>query len=336
MKQFLAILGFLTLLAANSQMGARSQSTAPAPRVIRVLCLPARPLALVVAREQRLFEKYGIDVQVEVASNSEALRAGLANEKFDVAHAAVDNAVALAEKEGTDVVVFMGGEGSTNELIAQPSVHAIAELRGKTVIVDAPTTAYALQLKKILLQNHMQSGRDYQIQAVGSTPLRLLALREHQEYAAALLGPPTSLVAKHDGFLSLGTTERFIGPYQAIAGFSRRAWASQNRNLLVSYIAAYVEAQRWIQDSAHQGEVVALLGREFKISEDLAQETYAAWIIAPQGLQRDARIDLGGFRTVLNLRAELENTWQGKVPAPDQYYDPTFYDAAFRRINAVN
>ena len=336
MKRFFPILGFLTLLSLNSQMGARSQSTGTDTRVIRVLCLPARPLALVVAREQHLFEKYGIEVQAEVATNSEALRAGLAEEKFDVAHAAVDNAVALAEKNATDVVVIMGGEGSTNELIAQPTVHSIAELRGKTVIVDAPRTAYALQLRKILLLNQLEAERDYQSKAVGSTPLRLAALREHPEYAASILGPPTSLVAKHDGFLSLGTTETFLGPYQAIGGFTRRAWARQNHTLLVGYIAAYVEAQRWIQDPDHKGEVLTLLEREFKLSDALAIETYDAWIMAPQGLQRDSRIDLRGFQTVLNLRAELEHTWNGKVPAPEQYYDSTFYDAALRRINAVN
>lgn len=177
MKRYFSILGFLSLLCLDSQ-SARRQSTGTDARVIRVLCLPARPLALVVAREQHIFEKFGIEVQAEVASNSEALRAGLADEKFDLAHAAVDNAVALAEKNATDVVVVMGGEGSTNELIAQPTVHSIAELRGKTVIVDAPRTAYALQLRKMLLRSQLQVGRDYQIKAVGSTPVRLAALRE--------------------------------------------------------------------------------------------------------------------------------------------------------------
>jgi len=335
MKRWFAILALLSLLPTNSQMTARTEAIEPSPQVLRVLCLPVRPLALIVAQEQHFFEKYGIEVQAEVAANSEVLRAGLAGEKFDVAHAAVDNAVALVEQNGADVVVIMGGEGSTNELIAQATVHSIGGLRGQTVIVDAPNTAYALQLKMILRQNQLQAERDYQIKAVGSTPLRLAALREHKEYAASILGPPTSLVAKHDGFVSLGSTQEFIGAYQAIGGFARREWARQNRDLLVNYIAAFVEAQRWIQEPAHRGEIVALLQKEFKISADLAKETYDAWIIAPQGLQRDARIDLAGFQTVLNLRAELENTWQGKAPAPGKYYDATYYDAALERIKAA-
>jgi ABC-type nitrate/sulfonate/bicarbonate transport system substrate-binding protein len=333
MKRCLALSSLLSLLATTCEISAPKSSSPP--RVIRVLCLPSRPLALVVGEEQRLFEKFAIQVQAEMATSSDALRAGLAEAQFDLAHAAVDNAVALVEKNGVDVVVFVGGEGSTNELIAQPTLHSIAELRGLTVIVDAPTTAYALQLKKILLLYQLEADRDYQIKAVGSTPLRLAALRAHKEYAASILGPPTSLMAKHEGFLSLGSTENFLGPYQAIAGFARRAWAGQNRDVLVDYIAAFVEAQRWIQDPAHEREVVALLEKEFKISRDLAKEAYDAWIVAPQGLERDARIDFEGFQTVLDLRAQLENTWQGKTPAPGKYYDPTYYDAALRKIHAA-
>ena len=64
---------------------------------------------------------------------------------------------------------------STNELIAQPDIHSVADLRGKTVIVDAPNTAYALQLKKILLLSTLKAGRDYEIKPIGATPLRLPA-----------------------------------------------------------------------------------------------------------------------------------------------------------------
>ncbi len=144
---------FLYWLAALVVFAA-SATTFPAGqrlRAIRAICLPGRPLPIVVAGLHGTFVKYGVEVQTEVAPNSDALRAGLASGKFDVAHAAVDNAVAMVETAGADVVIVLGGEGSTNELIAQPEIHSIRDLRGRTLIVDAPDTAYALQLKKILL-----------------------------------------------------------------------------------------------------------------------------------------------------------------------------------------
>jgi ABC-type nitrate/sulfonate/bicarbonate transport system substrate-binding protein len=297
------------------------------------MCLPARPLALTVALEQGLFAKHGVEVQAQIAANSEELRGALAAGSVDLAHAAVDNAVALVEKAHVEVVVVMGGEGSTNELIAQPGTESVEELRGGTVIVDAPTTAYAIQLKKILLLRGLQSGRDYQIKSVGGTPLRLAAMRENKDYAASILGPPTSLIAKQEGFVSLGTTQSFLGPYQAAGAFARRSWANENRNLLTGYIAAYIEAQHWILDSAHKEQVIALLAKEFHLSDALAKEAYDSWIVAPGGLQPDAKIDLGGFANVLRLRAEMEHTWSGETPAPEKYYDSSYYDAAVLKLS---
>ena len=40
-----------------------------------------------------------------------------------------------------------------------------ADLRGRTLVVDAPDTAYALQLKKILAQHGLKEG-DYKINPV--------------------------------------------------------------------------------------------------------------------------------------------------------------------------
>jgi ABC-type nitrate/sulfonate/bicarbonate transport system substrate-binding protein len=331
MKPFVVLIFLVILFLVCLLPDSRARLAKPTSHVIRVMCLPTRPLALTVALEQGLFVRRGVEVQAQVATNSDELRGALAAGSVDLAHAAVDNAVALAEKAHVDVVVVLGGEGSTNELIAQPGIASVESLRGHTVIADAPTTAYAIQLKKILLMKGLQADRDYRIKAVGGTPLRLAAMRENKDYAASILGPPTSLIAKHEGFVSLGTTQQFLGAYQAVGGFVRRSWAQENRDVLTGYIAAYVEAQRWILDPAHKEQVIALLEKEFKLSEALAKEAYDKWIVSPGGLEPDAKIDLDGFANVLKLRAETEHTWNGATPAPERYYDPSYYDAALLR-----
>jgi len=63
--------------------------------------------------------------------NSDVLRASLAAGKGDLAYLAVDNAVAMVELAHQDVVIVMGGEGSQNELIAQPEIKIIKDLAGK-------------------------------------------------------------------------------------------------------------------------------------------------------------------------------------------------------------
>ena len=253
-----------------------------------------------------------------------------------MAHAAVDNEVAMYESGDTDVAIVMGGEGSTNELIAQAGIHAISDLRGKTLIVDAPHTAYALQLKKILLSNGMRPGRDYELKPVGSTPVRLQAMRDNKAYAASMLGVPTSILARADGFVSLGNTQNLIGAYQGIGAFVKRSWAKDNSALLINYIAASVEAQRWLMASANKQKTIALMQKEWKLTPEVAAQTYAAEIEVPGGFEKDARFDLDGFRNVLKIRAEVEGQWQGTPPSPERYFDLSYYDVALSSIKSGN
>jgi ABC-type nitrate/sulfonate/bicarbonate transport system substrate-binding protein len=303
----------------------------PVLETVRVISIPGIPLPVVVAKEHGIFGEHGLEVQAEAAPNSGALRAALATGEAAIAHAAVDNALAMDET--ADVAIVMGGESSLNELIAQPSIHSLTELRGKIVIVDAPNTAFALQLKKILLDNGLRAGRDYEIKPAGTTPQRLEAMQQHKEYAASILGPPTSILAKREGFVRLASTQDFVGAYQAGGAFVTRPWAHDHANTLVRYLAACIEAQRWLLGPANQQQVADLLMKHWHLPAPVAQETYRL-MKDQRWFEDDARLDLDAFRNVLKLRAEVEGQWDGRPPAPEKYYDPSYYQKALAKLDA--
>jgi ABC-type nitrate/sulfonate/bicarbonate transport system substrate-binding protein len=309
--------------------GARAQTASS--QQIRVLTLLGRPIQFVVADKQGLFTKYGLDVVNDNKKNSDELRADLAAGKGDVAYLAVDNAVAMVELAHQDVAIVMGGEGSQNELIAQKDIKSITDLRGKTLIVDAPNTAYALQMKKILLLSGLAAGKDYEIKPFGATPQRLIAMREQKDFAGSMLGPPVSLVAKHEGFVSLGSVQQLIGPYQAAGIFTQRAWAKDHRELLVALLSACIEAQRWLMNPANKQQVIDLLASQYHLAPEIAAEDYEITMTHPGGFAKDAQFDLRGFENVLKLRAEVEGQWGGHPPSPDKYYDPSYYQAALTK-----
>jgi ABC-type nitrate/sulfonate/bicarbonate transport system substrate-binding protein len=309
--------------------GARAQNTPP--QQVHVLTLLGRPIQFVIADKQGLFAKYGLEVANDNKKNSDELRADLAAGKGDVAYLAVDNAVAMVELAHQDVVIVMGGEGSQNELIAQPDIKSISDLRGKTLIVDAPNTAYALQMKKILSLNGLTAGKDYEIKPFGATPQRLVALREQKGFAGSMLGPPVSLVAKHEGFVSLGSVQQLIGPYQAAGFFTQRAWAKEHRDLLVALLSACIEAQRWLMNPANKRQVIDLLAAQYHLTPEIAAEDYEITMNHPGGFAKDSQFDLQGFENVLKLRAEVEGQWGGHPPSPDKYYDPSYYQAALTK-----
>jgi ABC-type nitrate/sulfonate/bicarbonate transport system substrate-binding protein len=318
-------------VVAVSMAVAVAESPAPPVRVIGLGGL----LPIAVARAHGTFARYGVEVAAETAPSSDVLRASLADGRADIAYAAVDNAVAMVESRAADVVIVLGGEGGTlNELIAQPGIASIADLRGRTLLVDAPTTAYALQLRKIVLAHGIQPGRDCELKPIGGTPQRLAAMREHKEYAATMLAPPSSVVAKHEGFGSLGSVQTLIGAYQGIGAFARRQWARDHAHTLERYLAGYLEAHRWLMDPANRDEVIALFAKDAGVPRAIAAEIYQLNIRTPGGYAKDARFDIGGFRNVLALRADVEGQWGGTPPEPETYYDETYYRAALSRLAA--
>jgi ABC-type nitrate/sulfonate/bicarbonate transport system substrate-binding protein len=158
-------------------------------------------------------------------------------------------------------------------------------------------------------------------------------MQEHKEYAGSMLGPPSSIIAKQEGFVSLAKVQDVIGPYQAAGYFAQRKWALDNKENLDNYLAAIIEAQRWLMDPANKQQVIDLWISEFHMKPEIAAATYESSVNAPGGFEKDAALDIEGFKNVLQLRAEIEGQWGGHPPSVEKYYDPSFYNAALKKAS---
>jgi len=309
-------------------------TAASAQTPLRVKMFPgAQALPVIAAASQGIFERHGLKVEVLFTVNSQEQRDGLASGDFQIAQAAVDNAVAMVELAKQDVIIVTGGDSSMNEFFVQPDVRSYADLRGQTLLVDAPNTAYALQLKKILLMNGLKENADYKIYPIGGTALRLKGLREKKEYKAAMLNPPFSVDAKAAGLKSMGRAADLLGAYQATGTFVLRSWAKANGDTLERYIAGFIEGVRWSVSPANKDAAIKLLSERLKVTPEAAAQTWALLSDPKFGLATDGRFDMQGFRNVLALRAEIEGSWGGKPPAPERYLDLSFYEKALKRVS---
>lgn len=284
-------------------------------------------LPLLAAQQQGFFAKHGLAVDQRIAPNSVELRDGLAQGRYQIVHTSVDNGIALAEQAKIDIVVVLGGDNGWNDLMVQPEIKTYADLRGKTVAVDAPDTAFAFQLYQMLKLNGVARS-EITVKPVGATRFRLQAITTDTSIAASMLNLPFSLQAEAAGVRKLATAVDVIGPYLATSAFALRPWAEANRDTLVRYIAAYIEGLRWALASSNRDAAIALLAKNLNISTDIATRSYEVAIDPHNGMTPDARIDLPGLRNVLKLRAELHGDWGGVPPAPERYLDLTYYQAA--------
>jgi ABC-type nitrate/sulfonate/bicarbonate transport system substrate-binding protein len=307
-----------------------SASAVADPILVRVNTFPnARALPCLAGIEKGIFNKHGIKLELEFTENSESQRAGLAAGKFDLVHSAVDNAVAMIDVAKVDIVIVSGGDSGTNEFIVQPDIKSFSDIRGKSIVVDATNTAYALQAKKILLKNGLKDGTDYKLNPVGNGLHRFRAMVDSKDNAAAVMNLPYSAQAIELGMKSLGRTVDMLGPYQAGGAYVLRSWGKANTDTLERYIAGYVDSLRWVVDRKNKPEAVAILMDKQKLSKSLAERSYDLMIDPAFGFAPDAKFNMAGFKNVLELRHEVEG---GTLSPPERYIDLSYYERAMKRL----
>jgi ABC-type nitrate/sulfonate/bicarbonate transport system substrate-binding protein len=287
-----------------------------------------------IAQEKGYFAKGGIEVKLTPTPNSVFQLTGLIEGRFDIAETAIDNVIAYMEGQGEasvsvkpDLFVFMGGDNGLLSLAVQPEIKTYADLKGKTLSVDAMTTGYAFVLFDLLKRNGLNPG-DYNVVRAGGVLERWERLRQRQHDGTMLLAP-FDILAKANGFNVLQYALDAYGQYQGIVGATRRSWAAENPGKLIAYVRGYREGLAWLFDPANKQEAIALLRKNLpQFSESLAEQSYGV-LVSPKGFAADGALSIEGVRRVLTLRSQYGEPKRVLID-PLLYYDPQYYEAAKR------
>lgn len=318
------------LLAAAVAASAHAQPTFAQDTKLTIMVFRGmQNLPILTAQSKGYFAKRRIALDVKLAPNSDEMRNGLAAGRYQLVHSGIDNSVHLVEHQKVDSIIFMGGDHGFNYLLVQPQISTYADIRGKTVGVDSVDTAYAFLLYAMLKRQGLERA-DYTPKSIGSSTLRLEALKSDKSIVASMLNPPFSLIAMRDaGMKNWGWAVDTLGPYQATGGYVLRAWAAANSDVIERYIQAYVEGLRYAVAPQNRTETLALLIDNLKLAPDIAAQSYDMLAHPTRGLAKDAKFDLDGFRNVLKLRVEAQG---GTVGTPEKYFDLKYYDSALKRM----
>ena len=290
-------------------------------------------LPLWAARDQGFFARHGLIADLQVTPDSKNVFSGLMEGRYQVAVTAFDNIVAYQEGQGevkfdppSDFFAFMGSDDGFLSLVAAPEVKTVAELRGKTVSVDAMSNGFSFALREMLARNGVAES-DVKWARAGGTDRRFAALMERQ-HDATMLRAPFDLQAKNRGFNQLATAREVIGPYLGIVGATRRSWAREHPAQVVGFIRAYRAAVRWLEDPANRPAAQALLVRNVaNMSPQIAQQSCALMLDPKSGFFSDAGMEPRAVQAVLALRSKL-----GEPPRPlndpDKYLDRRYWREA--------
>ena len=293
---FALLLGFIFVNPTQAQ-SSRSQQ-------VKVAVSTATPhnTPLWVAKDKKIFDKYGVDVQLIFVMGGSLVSQMLAAGEIQVAANAPAALVSLIAN-GADIAMFLGvSNTSPFTLITQPNIKTAADLRGKRLgtarfggssHVSALIALDYLKLDpkrdKIIL---MQTGLD---------PERMAALEQKGLDAAMLQRLATkTMLAK--GYTQLLNMNQAKIPYQNTVLAARRDYMSANPKLYDNFVRAIVEGYAYVFNKENKQAVKEVLAKNLRLpSVEAAEDFYAE---ALEELDRKPYPTVEGTRTVIKYVAE--------------------------------
>jgi len=286
-----------------------------------------------IAQEKGHFARGGIEVVLTPTPNSVFQLTNLVDGKFDIAMTAIDNVIAYMEGQGEaktesspDLIVFMGGDNGFLSLVGVSEIKNIADLKGRTVSVDALTTGYAFVLLDLLKRGGLKPN-DLKIEKAGGVLARWEALKE-KKHAATMLITPFDIFAKLAGCNVLQYAIDVYGRYQGLIGAARREWAAKNPGVVEAYIRGYIAGVDFLREPGKDAAVAILRKNLPQMTEQIALQCHAV-MTGPAGFTPKAELDIEGVRRVLALRSEYGEP-KKTMTDPTKYYRPDYYRAATR------
>jgi NitT/TauT family transport system substrate-binding protein len=230
-----------------------------------------------VTKEARLFEKYGLDVElIYIAGSSMVAQAMLAKE-IPLSEIAIP-AVIQADLGGADMVMLTGPNHKPGQkIMAKSEIKVVDALKGKKIGISRFGTSDDFLLRYALTQWNLRADRDVAMIQLGGAP-EILAGLSSGSVDAGLLSSPLHLRAVKLGFSLLADLSNSGIDYQGAGAVSTRSFVRENPDTIRRYVRAYVEGlHRFKTDKSFSLKVLAKYTRVAET--ETLEETYQHYAI---------------------------------------------------------
>lgn len=295
-------IGFAVLLVASlTAVHTHAQSSR---QQIKVAVSTATPhnTPLWVARDKKIFDKYGVDVQMIFVMGGALVSQMLAAGEIQVAANAPAALLSLIAN-GVDIVAFLGiSNTSPFTLITQPNIKTAADLRGKRLGTARFGGSSHLSALIALDYLKLDPKRDNIIlMQTGLDPERMAALEQKGLDAAMLQRLATkTMLAK--GYTQLLNMNQAKIPYQNTVLAARRDYMSANAKAYDSFVRAVIEGYAYVFNKENKQAVKEVLAKNLRLPNvEAAEDFYAE---ALEELDRKPYPTVEGTRTVIKYVAE--------------------------------
>ena len=300
MRRFsmIVVLGVFSLTVMSLPAFAQTRQS------VRVAVSTATPhnTPLWVAKDKKIFEKYGLDVQLIFVAGGSLVAQMLAAGEIQVAAGAPAALVSLIAA-GEKIVMFLGlSNTSPFTLVTQPNLKKAADLVGKKL--GTARFGGSSHISALIALEHLglNAKRDnIAILQTGLDPERMAALEAKALDAAMLQQLPTKIMLGK-GYTPLLNLNQAKIPYQNTVLAAKRDFVSARAKVAENFTRAVVEGYGYVFNKENKQAVKEVIAKNLRLAK--ADDAEYFYLVAQEELDRKPYPTLEGTRTVLKFVAE--------------------------------
>lgn len=299
--------------ATGAPAPSAAEAARPAATIAPAQAAPAAPTKLKVAysvvsggiapiwlaSEQKLWERYGLDVDLTLISGTPIVMAALLAGEVQIGYTAGDSALSVQAKE-PDVVAFVNTSGpALHRMMVGPGILRNEDLRGKRMgVFTIGDGNYAL-ISKAMLKLNMDPNDVIWTPVGGGNFAGLVQALAAGAIDGTLLTPPNDLISRRNGAHELFRLRDLDLPSAGYPAHAMRKFLTEQPQVAEAYVSGIVDAVKLFKSDpalARQS-----LARNLQLSDDEAVDwTYNALREGDSMLDRP-------FLDPVQVRAVLES-----------------------------
>jgi NitT/TauT family transport system substrate-binding protein len=197
-------------------------------------------------------------------------------------------------------------QASPYALMAKPSIAAIKDLKGKTIVIGGLRDITRVYFDRMMSANGLKEG-DYDITIIGATPGRWAALQSGAADAALLI-PPILFKAEAAGFHNLGLAYDYTKDLPFGGLVVNKNWAAAHLPVAQHLMQAYAKSLAWWLDDTNRQEAIEILRKAGNLDEQEVAASYAFSHKIPffETTGKISQAQLGSLMKVLIAMGELQ------------------------------
>lgn len=317
MKSFRTILA--ALICAVVAGGLLTFNSSPMAHVDASTCIQYgsfnRSVAYIEAQAHGFFTQEGLCVTYNQVTSSTQQWNSFLSGQYNIISTTADNVVNQYVNNQVPAQIIAGSDqGVALDLIANTAngIHSIADLKGKTVAVDASTSGYVFALEKILSANglSLQNG-DYSLQVIGGTSLRYQALKAGTYngapvYATILMAPFTEEAHYDANLTDLAPFSAYTSPYQGPTIAVTQSYGQANSSVVTNFLSGLILGRKFAAAPANKDTVIADIASADNVSTQVATDVYTDAILnVVTGENPAEQVNIPGLMNTIDLRQQF-------------------------------